>query len=663
MDFEQPVFLPLPSFEKKAYANLSPNAADWVHDITKMVYDKIPYVTQFPTRIKLERVDEQKGYGYGSIKVGGDSSGTGASTGSTLDIPLIIKNFELQAIDIFLYQGKFYPLSERRIEEILFNPEVFGKPTDASGGDQSIYPSNYPPHSGKYTYASLLAVLNDKVTDEDKNRFVEKLGKDKSVFAAFKNSGTLGKVKQALTLTTKTKRDVNSILPPNVIQIEKLGEDSFLVRATSDQVYAPKEVTMTRAAVLRKFGAEAAAEALNKGVFTTIQGSRPYKPTLFENVEDGKASKITSAGKYEVRTMEGDRRLGWVYPNVVDFDLKKTGDKLFTDGEAYALQSDMVGLAIDSASNPENKDEPPFSELDQGKTGVFCISRGGSSSICTIPVTINSPIFDQGTHIRLEVTDHFGTPFIIEITSGAKSITKSKHQHNVYLLPSDARFLDIGRNVARLQDSTKDYIDRDKALKIAKAKDVVIVTSDDGNVFNLAGTNLKEVANDARGVGRTKAKWHLVTLGSTPSEADHILDRAQESGTAKLIGTKPLITQAEKRAEVFREKVLPLLEKMPNMKVDLIKEASVIEDEQVVDKVLALNFLTPENIMTFTEYLPGLEDAACKLAQLLIAIRIGLKRIPEPAAKNAMQGLEVVIAGLRSMEALNNVGTLEGSVQ
>lgn len=651
MDFDQPVFTPLAAFEKIAYANLSPNAQEWVHDITKIMYDKAPYVTQFSTRIKLDRVDEQKGYGYGTIKVG-----------DTIDIPLIIKNFELQALDVFLHNGEFFPLSERRIEEILFNPEVFGKPTDASGaGDQSIYPSNYPPHSGKYTYASVLAQLDNKVTEADKKNFAVKVGGDRSIFASFKVTGNMKLVKQALELNAKVKRDVNSVLPPNVIQIEKIAEDAFVVRATSDLVYAPKEVLMNRADLLRKFGAEAASEALSKGIFTTVQGTRPWKPTMFENVEDGKASKITAQGRYEVRTIDGDRRIGWVFPNIVDFDLKKTGDKLFTDGEAYALQSDIIGLSVESAANPENGDEPSFSELEQGKTGVFCISRG-SGSLCTIPVTIASPIFDQGTHIRAEVFDHFGTPFIIEITSGARSITKSKHQANVYTIPADARFMEIGRQVNRLQDSLKDFNVREQAMKISKAKDVVIVTCDDGNVFNIAGTNLKEIASDARGVGRTKAKWHLVTLGSSPSEADHILDRAQSDGTAKVIGTKPLITQAEKRAQVFKERVLPLLETMPQMKADLIKEASVIDDEQVVDKVLSLNFLTPDNVATFVEYLPAFEDSSSKLAKLLVAIRIGLNRIPEPAVKNAMQGLEVTIAGLRSMEALQNVGPLEGSV-
>ncbi len=651
MDFEQPIFLPLPRFEKQAYANLSQNAADWVHDITKMIYEKLQYITQFPTKIKLERVDEQRGYGYGSIKVG-----------EKVDIPLIIKNFELQAMDVMIHEGKFYPLSERRLEEALLNPEVFGNPVDVSGQDQSIYTSSYPPHSGKYTYASasLLAKLSRNITKADHQRFLNAIGTDKSVFAAYKQSGTLGVIKTATELKPRINREVSSILPVNYFQIEKISADKFLVRAGSDALYAPKEVEINTKSLFSKFGEDIAKEVLDKGVYTTIQGTRPSKPQIIEELDGTKAKRITKSGKYQVRDATGDKRTGWVYTNVVDFDLKKMDDKLFTDGLSYSLQSSIAGIASSGMSDSD-QDTPPLCELEHGKTGCFLISRGGVD-ICTLPVSITSPIFDQGTHIRFEVSDHFGRAFIIEITSGVKSITKSKNQYNVYTMPSDVKFIKLGNRVVRLVDNTGDFSEEERAEKIAKEKDVIIVSSDDGNVYNLSGTNLKELTGDSRGIGRNKAKWYLVSLGLEPNEADQALDRAAKNGRTKIVGTKQLITQAEKQAQVLADRVVPMLNKLSNLRQDLIRVASVLDDEQVVDKVLALNFLTPENTQTFVEYLPALEDAASKLAQILIAIRVGMKRIPETAARSAMLGLETVIAGLRGMEALGNVGSPEDTI-
>lgn len=647
MDFGQPVFLPLPSFEKVAYANLSQNTEDWVHDITKMLYEKLPFLAQFPTRVKLERVDDQLGYGYGAIQVGG-----------VLSVPLIIKAFELLPMDVFLHKNEFAPLSERRVEEILFNPDMFGQPVDTSGMDVSIYPSNYPPHSGKYTYASwgLLKRLNGLVTAEDKQRLATKLA-DPGVFASFKASRTLGVLKRAAAMAHRTSRHPNEALPANVIQIEKISEEKFLVRATSDRLYAPKETTIDKRTLWDKFGAKASREVMDLGVYTTVQGTRPWRPQAVEELKADDAKPIRKFGRYQVADVDGDVRVGWVFPDLVDFDLKKMGDRLFTDGLSYAMQEDIVGIPAASPAAGSDKAEPPIAELEQGKHGCFCFMRDGGT-LCTIPFSVISPIFDQGTHLRFEAMDDYGRAFVVEVTSGVRSITRSGYQHGTYTVPADAKFIAVGRKAIRVQDANSGAkIDTD-AIKAAagKSEQTTVVTSDDGNVFNLAGAGLGEIAADARGVGHTKAKWYLVSLGCSPQEAEHVLERAKKDGRVKLLGTKALITQAEKMAEVLRDNVIPLLLKSGNLKRDLIKEASFLDDETVVDKVLGLNFLTPENLAVFVEFLPALEDAVKKVAQLLVAIRLGHKKIPEGAAKSAMEGLEVVIAALRNMEALKNVG-------
>lgn len=652
MDLTQDIFIKLPTFEKEAYANLSTNVGDWVHDITKMVYDKLSFITKFPTKIKLERVDEQRGFGYGSVKVG-----------QTVDIPLIIKNFELQPMDVYLYQGKFFPLSEQRLEEVLFNAETFGKPSDVSGLDQSIYQSNYPPHSGKYVYAAqnLLSKLDDQIKKEDKDRFVEKVASDIGIYEAFKASGQLKLLKKALSLKERVYKEPSSILPVNIVQIEKLGSNEFKVTLASDRLYNPKEAIISKKSLCEKFSSEVSREVLERGVFTTIQGTRPYRPVLVEDVGE-EAKNIKSSGKYQVMDILGDLRLGWVYPNVIDFDVKKTGDKLFTDHLAYSLQSDIVGVDSSSASHAEDGDGIKYSEPQEGKTGVFLFSREGKE-VVTIPFTVCSPIFDLGTHIRFEASDFYGRSFIIEITSGVKSITKSKNQESTYLVPADVRYIELGRKIIRLQDSTKEYKINSEAEKNAKEKDIIIITSDDGNVYNLAGSNLGDVAADARGVGHTKAKWYLVSLGMEPKDAEFALKRAKCSGRAKVIDTKVLLTHAEKLGEVLRDSTYQVFRNRPQLRIDLIKEASFLDDEQTVDKVLALNFVTPENEATFLAYLPSLEDAVQKLAQLLIAVRVGMKRIPESAVKSAMTGMETTISGLRSMEALKNVRAPEDSVQ
>jgi len=63
--------------------------------------------------------------------------------------------------------------------------------------------------------------------------------------------------------------------------------------------------------------------------------------------------------------------------------------------------------------------------------------------------------------------------------------------------------------------------------------------------------------------------------------------------------------------------------------------------------VLATNFINPENINMFSKYLPDFDQAAMKLAEMLLAARLGLKPIDEGAVERAMHGLEDVIEGLK----------------
>ena len=89
------------------------------------------------------------------------------------------------------------------------------------------------------------------------------------------------------------------------------------------------------------------------------------------------------------------------------------------------------------------------------------------------------------------------------------------------------------------------------------------------------------------------------------------------------------------------------LASIPQLKVDLVKEAAVITDPMAVDTVLSLGFINPENLMTFVSYLPQIDDAQMKLCELLLSTRLGLQSIPESALERAVRSTEEVIEGLK----------------
>jgi hypothetical protein len=82
----------------------------------------------------------------------------------------------------------------------------------------------------------------------------------------------------------------------------------------------------------------------------------------------------------------------------------------------------------------------------------------------------------------------------------------------------------------------------------------------------------------------------------------------------------------------------------------LAKEAALLSDALTADKILGLGFLNAENVSAFVDMLPSLEAASSKLAEMLIAVRLGLQDIPEVALERMLAALEDVIRGLRSLQ-------------
>ena len=87
-----------------------------------------------------------------------------------------------------------------------------------------------------------------------------------------------------------------------------------------------------------------------------------------------------------------------------------------------------------------------------------------------------------------------------------------------------------------------------------------------------------------------------------------------------------------------------------NLKVNLIKEASVLSDPEAVDVVLSLNFINEDSVKGYVDNIKEMKSMSSKLAELLVASRMGLSNINEGAIKKSMEGLESVIGGLEKVK-------------
>lgn len=169
------------------------------------------------------------------------------------------------------------------------------------------------------------------------------------------------------------------------------------------------------------------------------------------------------------------------------------------------------------------------------------------------------------------------------------------------------------------------------------------------------GCGLHKIASEFRyDLDAVSAEFMLGLLGVPGSMAKQKVAEARKLNgrdSVKLAGLKTITTLGERHAESVKT-ASAFLERLPDLRRDLIKEAAAIRDEGTVDKILALNFINPENVSTFVDYLPDLEQAGERMAEMLIHSYLGQEDMPEAAIEKAMTGMEDVISGLKAIRGV-----------
>ena len=141
-------------------------------------------------------------------------------------------------------------------------------------------------------------------------------------------------------------------------------------------------------------------------------------------------------------------------------------------------------------------------------------------------------------------------------------------------------------------------------------------------------------------------EFALSSLGLPKAQIQGAMKLASQRGIAAIPTVRRVVAMEDFLAQVENSKV-----DVSTLRSDLTKEASVIVDKETVDAILSLRFVTPENVGVYVNYIPELEKVSSKLAELLVASRLGLDDVRETAAKNAMSQVSSVVKGLESLKA------------
>lgn len=493
-------------------------------------------------------------------------------------------------------------------------------------------------NKGMAKTSSLLMAIAPTIREKDRDAFVEKIASDTTLRAGFKRSGIAKTLVEVMDtkLASATDRVSNLVdnIEPSVVTFQKLPGGAFMVKSANVNAFSGEQAAgqvVPFKEVAEAIGQDA-ANAMQPGQVATAVSN----PIQIQDEASGEPAQVSEFGEYRVQDRDGNSMKGWVFPKVMAWDSEFTPQSvsMFSNGTNYALQENVAGEFV-------GKDSKPPVDIPKGE-GVFYGPNDGES-VATAPITIEYGMTGTNGISKYVGSDVFGNKVTVSVVPDIK--TPQMISENEFALPKSWNFMRLNEKVT-LADKPES-IGTGKRLSREKTSAVLFYN---GSYNFVGGCGLDKIASGLReDLDAVGAEFLLGLLGVDGVTAKQKVAEARRKGHIKMGGLKTVQLFSER----FRDSVKTasaFLEKLPNLQRDLIKEAAAIEDQGTVDKVLALNFLNPENLATFIEYLPELEQASEQMAEMVLAGYLGQREIPLHAVERSMHNMEEVIQGLKAIQ-------------
>lgn len=651
----QPLFLDsdlcFPGEEKVAgtLTRLSDNTDLWSQEIMQEAYKQLPYLSQFEASVALDKVDEERGYAHGSIVVQPKTAMTVEEQEKTpldkVHIPIFIRDQMLAPLDIFLKGQRYQHLTEGRLRAALFRPEAFDavrrKPMEPSIINELRPPLDDVGGSSKMGSAlvstlPLLPQLQGRVRQSHVDRLKEAMAEpallsavsngDKGMQAAFDSALSLAPADRE-----KTAQVLADNLRPNVVQLRKLANGNVMVKWANTEMFAPQQEEVPESVAQDMAGEQDMVPRMEAGGTMTASPDAAVKQTL----EAEEVRVADSFGLWKVQDVNGNTMIGWVFPQVLSLDLSPMPLSLFNNGSQYALQEHIAGeMAGKTTDIPKG--------IPKGYGALYYIDHGTAKAL--VPLRVTSSYRDpQGTVKYMGETD-LGDKVMFSFADGLKTVVKVGLGE--YAIPSTFNWMPL-RGECELVSEPLSF----SKVAVADWRGHAELVGD-GNIFSWRGPAVAKIKEaHTKFLDRAGAEFMGAALGLHPQFCKEALNRASHGERVSLSSCRQITPLAEKMA-VARHSIRRELDQLspPLHNYFLAKEAAVLDDALTADKILGLGFLNAENVASFVDMLPALDASSSKLAELLFAIRIGLKEVPEVAVERMLVALEDVIQGLKALQ-------------
>lgn len=670
------LFVDAPELEDVSMHQLSSDTESWPEEILAKLSERVPRASTMRPMVAFKKKDDENGTATGSITVN--------TADKAAVIPLIIKDFMMYPLDIFIAKSKLLPLTPDYFDAAFGTSEIFDKieeyPTFGGLGrfeDANLWNAIYPPSLGRYAYASAGYPVMDAISSTIDGAELKKwlTAPSNAKYAARLLAGPHAElIKKVAHLQpvnmNEFKRGVERLIPRSLVVLRYDGPDKYSILSNSDTVFHPGIMHSNRQECvdyLRSSELSAHPEDDVNDVDATGEKllllPTPKNDVILAKEDQELVERATEYGHFMVKAKTGVAFQGVVVPKVIDFDQKSTDLRLFLGRSMSGMQPEIYGVRI---KNTHTK--LPVSAPHVGQTGTFVFVHEGHA-LATVPVTIRAVVDDCGT-TKLKVSDLMGRPITLvhQQHVGPGELHRIAKMDDHYLVPAMMKWVPMAE-MSAVTNSVDDYAVKTAGLRITNWPVTLMRTGQDCYALRGVDKYASALKLDKTHLTWGDAQFILLSLGASQEKLARAQSHLAKYSAAefhnlrqpplfaeKVAAAAPLAAKLTKIASALRTN----LWKEASAMQSLSKEASYLENSQTVDALLSLNFINPNNVSKYVGKIPALKGAISHLASCLLASRLGMKEIPELSASTGMLKLVEVVDGLEKLKATTEIAAQQG---
>jgi hypothetical protein len=599
----------------------------WPQQILEFIYSDYPFIADYMQGIKFKTVDPSSGTAMGGIML------ENKSTGMSAVIPLVISEFSLSNLDVFIVDDTQYiPLTITRLTEYLGKSMGKLKPKRKGRGDMPVKTS--PP--GKKS--------NNNIR------------KTASLFKAGAKKAGIGPGMLKIILDSMGKKEDNLIakriksllkdIPYRALWIFYSSNHKGWIALASDDRFNITKIEGREKILeeLSKYDVNLAQEMdRSDNIFISREDRKPFIAEDFMEAP----KPLTASGMSSVITSKNNTLIGYHVETVTDLLARPLGFSMWYNGEDYTIGEGFSGYYL------RDSHAPRVTTIEKHKQYCFSFTEGAEQR-CTAPFTaLEKPsvvnkglVFKAKTHFGKEITIKYSkevdAPF-----SNLGDVAEDMEGEVIYYIPTSYKLNKVGNNKISLTYLT------DKSFASVLADNL-------GYSIKIKGFNAEGVPHYYI---KGKVAEKLVTLDDKDFDANfgkyatdenaliwYLINLGFSEGTSRAI----IASVWQHNGEVTIGNVSPFKDTKINLNVphELVSlaEDKLIPDSSV-EAMLGLNFINDLDVLDALVYVEDIKQLESILAKLLFQVRLGVPLADEVNVTRALDYVSKVIDDLEIAKA------------